>query len=411
MTNLEKYRSLLHDGVQGLLLTSRYSRMYAAEFDIAEGVAVVSAQGARYFTDSRYIEAARQEVQGAQVELVTRERGHLALAAGYLQERGLKRVGFESGAVSVDALARYERALPCTLVPAQDLPDGLRASKDGEELAAMEKAQRITDEAFQAILNFIRPGQTEREVAARLVYELLRRGGERVSFDPIVAAGANGSKPHAVPGDTVIQPGMFVTMDFGCVWRGYCSDMTRTVAVGKPAPEMERVYQVVLEAQQAGIAAARAGLLHDIGKIVIPPDVLFKEEKLTAVEFEQIQCHVLYGYHILCGSQEPFFQLAANIAREHHERFDGSGYLGLHGREIDRYARMTAVADVFDALTTERTYKKAWSFEDGFLYILDHAGDFFDPEIVQLFEGSREEIEAIYRAENVRKPAVAAEAT
>lgn len=70
----------------------------------------------------------------------------------------------------------------------------------------------------------------------------------------------NGSKPHAVPGDTVIQPGMFVTMDFGCVWRGYCSDMTRTVAVGKPAPEMERVYQVVLEAQQAGIAAARAGL-------------------------------------------------------------------------------------------------------------------------------------------------------
>ena len=96
--------------------------------------------------------------------------------------------------------------------------------------------------------------------AAVLVYELLRRGGERVSFDPIVAAGANGSKPHAVPGDTVIQPGMFVTMDFGCVWRGYCSDMTRTVAVGKPAPEMERVYQVVLEAQQAGIAAARAGL-------------------------------------------------------------------------------------------------------------------------------------------------------
>ena len=81
------------------------------------------------------------------MELVTRERGHLALAAGYLQEHGLKRVGFESGAVSVDALARYERALPCTLVPAQDLPDGLRASKDGEELAAMEKAQRITDEA------------------------------------------------------------------------------------------------------------------------------------------------------------------------------------------------------------------------------------------------------------------------
>lgn len=245
--------------LDAMLLASQAGERYAVGFH-GEGLVLVTREGAHYSTDSRYIEAARQEVQGAQVELVTRERGHLALAAGYLQEHGLKRVGFESGAVSVDALARYERALPCTLVPAQDLPDGLRASKDGEELAAMEAAQRITDEAFQAILNFIRPGQTEREVAARLVYELLRRGGERVSFDPIVAAGANGSKPHAVPGDTVIQPGMFVTMDFGCVWRGYCSDMTRTVALGEPTEEMKKVYQIVLEAQKAGIAVTKAGV-------------------------------------------------------------------------------------------------------------------------------------------------------
>lgn len=258
--------------LDAMLLASQAGERYAVGFH-GEGLVLVTREGAHYSTDSRYIEAARQEVQGAQVELVTRERGHLALAAGYLQEHGLKRVGFESGAVSVDALARYERALPCTLVPAQDLPDGLRASKDGEELAAMEKAQRITDEAFQAILNFIRPGQTEREVAARLVYELLRRGGERVSFDPIVAAGANGSKPHAVPGDTVIQPGMFVTVDFGCVWRGYCSDMTRTVAVGQPTDEMKFVYDTVLKAQLAGIAAAHGGVtgaeIHNIGAKII----------------------------------------------------------------------------------------------------------------------------------------------
>lgn len=258
--------------LDAMLLASQAGERYAVGFH-GEGLVLVTREGAHYSTDSRYIEAARQEVQGAQVELVTRERGHLALAAGYLQEHGLKRVGFESGAVSVDALARYERALPCTLVPAQDLPDGLRASKDGEELAAMEAAQRITDEAFQAILNFIRPGQTEREVAARLVYELLRRGGERVSFDPIVAAGANGSKPHAVPGDTVIQPGMFVTMDFGCVWRGYCSDMTRTVAVGQPTDEMKFVYDTVLKAQLAGIAAAHGGVtgaeIHNIGAKII----------------------------------------------------------------------------------------------------------------------------------------------
>ena len=246
-------------GLDAMLVTSAPGERYAVGFE-GEGWVLVSRDGARYSTDGRYIEAARQQVTGAEIVLTERGQSHLALAREEIRRRGLKRVGFESGAVSVDALARYERALPCTLVPAQDLPDGLRASKDGEELAAMEKAQRITDEAFQAILNFIRPGQTEREVAARLVYELLRRGGRRVSFDPIVAAGANGSMPHAVPGETVIQPGMFVTMDFGCVYEGYCSDMTRTVAVGQPTDEMERVYHTVLEAQRAGIAAARAGV-------------------------------------------------------------------------------------------------------------------------------------------------------
>ena len=122
----------------------------------------------------------------------------------------------------------------------------------------MRRAQAITDEAFKAVLNFIRPGMTEQEIAARLVYEMLRRGGEKVSFDPIVAAGANGSKPHAVPGGTVVETGMFITMDFGCKVNGYCSDMTRTVALGQPTEEMEQVYATVLAAQKAGINAARA---------------------------------------------------------------------------------------------------------------------------------------------------------
>ena len=189
-------------------------------------------------------------------------KGPLALARTYIQARGLKRVGFESGAVSVDQYRRWQREFSpfCELIPAQELLDGLRAAKDREELSAMRQAQRITDEAFSAILNVIRPGMTEREVAARLVYELLRRGAQKVSFDPIVAAGANGSMPHAVPGETVLQRGTFVTMDFGCIYDGYCSDMTRTVALGQPSEEMERVYQTVLAAQRAGIDAARAGI-------------------------------------------------------------------------------------------------------------------------------------------------------
>lgn len=246
-------------GLDAMLVTSAPGERYAVGFE-GEGWVLVSRDGARYSTDGRYIEAARQQVTGVEIVLTERGQSHLALAREEIRRRGLKRVGFESGRVSADELGRWKDSLPCELVAAQGLLDGLRAAKDEEELARMRQAQRITDEAFREILNFIRPGLTEQEVAARLVYELLRRGGRRVSFDPIVAAGANGSMPHAVPGETVIQPGMFVTMDFGCVYEGYCSDMTRTVAVGQPTDEMERVYHTVLEAQRAGIAAARAGV-------------------------------------------------------------------------------------------------------------------------------------------------------
>ena len=246
-------------GLDAMLVTSAPGERYAVGFE-GEGWVLVSRDGARYSTDGRYIEAARQQVTVAEIVLTERGQSHLALAREEIRRRGLKRVGFESGRVSADELGRWKDSLPCELVAAQGLLDGLRAAKDEEELARMRQAQRITDEAFREILNFIRPGLTEQEVAARLVYELLRRGGRRVSFDPIVAAGANGSMPHAVPGETVIQPGMFVTMDFGCVYVGYCSDMTRTVAVGQPTDEMERVYHTVLEAQRAGIAAARAGV-------------------------------------------------------------------------------------------------------------------------------------------------------
>ena len=143
--------------------------------------------------------------------------------------------------------------------------------KDEEELAAMKEAQRVTDEAFSEILNDIKPGVAECEIAAKLTYLMARKGAERNSFDPIVACGANGSKPHAIPSQALIQKGQFVTMDFGCVVGGYCSDMTRTVAVGQPTDEMKFVYDTVLKL--AGIAAAHGGVtgaeIHNIGAKII----------------------------------------------------------------------------------------------------------------------------------------------
>lgn len=246
-------------GLDAMLITSEAGERYAIGFH-GEGLLLITRTETHYTTDGRYIEAAQEQVQGADVKLVTRDSSHLAQARAFLEERGLHNVGFESGNMTVDAHRRYSQELPCILTPAQQLLDDLRASKDEEELAVMRHAQEITDGAFKAVLDFIRPGMTEREIAARLVYEMMRRGGEKVSFDPIVAAGPNGSRPHAVPGDQVVDTGMFITMDFGCKVDGYCSDMTRTVAVGSVTDEMKTVYETVLKAQLAGIAKARAGV-------------------------------------------------------------------------------------------------------------------------------------------------------
>lgn len=246
-------------GLDAMLVTSASGERYALGFQ-GEGLLLVTRDGSHYTTDGRYIEAARERIGGAQVSLVEAGNGHIAQARAFLEERGLHNVGFESGEMTVDDHRRYTQELPCILTPAQALLDGLRAVKDEEEQAVMRRAQEITDEAFRAVLNFIRPGITEREIAARLVYEMLSRGGEQVSFEPVVAAGPNGSRPHAVPGDRAVETGMFITMDFGCKVEGYCSDMTRTVALGHPSQEMEDVYAAVLEAQKAGINAARAGV-------------------------------------------------------------------------------------------------------------------------------------------------------
>lgn len=248
--------------LDGMLLTHEANRFYASGFHSAgtDGMALVTREKFYYFTDSRYTEAARRHVQDAEVQEAGHGRGYSALLMEAVQRHSIQRLGFEDAYMTVREHDAYARALPCELVPAADLLAELRAVKDPEELEIMIAAQRIAEKALTDILNEIRPGVTEKEIAARLQYLMLHYGAEDKSFDPIVVSGPNGSLPHGVPSEKVIQAGEFVTMDFGCIYHGYCSDMTRTVAVGQPTEEMEKVYHTVLQAQKAGIAAARAGV-------------------------------------------------------------------------------------------------------------------------------------------------------
>ena len=273
MTHFENIASGLKDrGLDAMLITSGPGEFYAVGFH-GEGVALITPDKTWYYTDSRCIEAAQQTITGAEVIQWTADNSYREQIKELVKTRGIARLGFEEEYMSVAQHAVWTKALDAELVPASELLTNLRVVKDAQELAAMKEAQRITDETLLEILDFLKPGLTEQEVAARLTYIMARKGAERNSFDPIVACGANGSKPHAVPSPAVIQKGQFVTMDFGCVVGGYCSDMTRTVAVGRPDQEMELVYNTVLKAQLAGIAAAHAGVtgkeVHEAGAKVI----------------------------------------------------------------------------------------------------------------------------------------------
>jgi len=260
MKNLEKYLSILDGEVDGLLLTSRYSRHYGAEFDIAEGVAIVTKNGCRYFTDSRYIESAENGIRGFEVLEVNKDNSYTKRLNDAIADFGVTALGYEENYLTVAEFMDYEEKLNAKLSPYNAKIAGFRGVKEPYELEKMRKAQAITDAAFTEILTRIHVGMTEKELCAELVYCLLKNGGEGLSFDPIVVSGPNTSLPHGVPGERRIREGDFVTMDFGVLYGGYCSDMTRTVAVGFVTDEMRQVYQTVLKAQTAAIEASRPGV-------------------------------------------------------------------------------------------------------------------------------------------------------
>ena len=259
MKNLEKYLTLLDDEVDGLLLTSRYSRHYGAEFDIAEGVAVVSKAGCRYFTDSRYIESAQNGLKGFEV-LCVDKIGYIKLLNDAIADFGITTLGYEENYILAGELQHYEKNLNAKLVCYNAAINGFRSTKEDWELDLMRKAQQITDKAFAEVLPRVKVGMTELELQAELIYCLYKNGATGLAFDPIVVSGPNTSLPHGVAGERAICEGDFITLDFGASYRGYCADMTRTFAVGYATEEMEKIYNTVLEAQLAGLAASKAGV-------------------------------------------------------------------------------------------------------------------------------------------------------
>ena len=257
----EIQKKLQEKELDAVLITDEKNQRYATGFAFTDGAVVVTREHAYLITDSRYVEAAEQAVtERTKVILFGQNRRLVPCIQEILQNEKIEKLGAEEEKLSYQEYLRYEKALDLHLIPAQEIFQDLRASKSEDELEYMRAAQRISERALEDVLGLIRPGITEREIAAELNYRMMRYGAEGNSFDTISITGKKTSMPHGVPGDEVVRDGDFVTMDFGCLKGGYCSDMTRTVAVGHVTEEMRKIYDIVLEAQLRGIENARAGI-------------------------------------------------------------------------------------------------------------------------------------------------------
>ena len=261
MNRIERLMKALPEGADAALITSEVNRRYFTGLGASDGTLVTFRDAAYFIIDFRYIEIAKATVTGA--EVILQDKLYEQIGA-LLKKHGAKTVAIETGYVTVGALEAYRKRLPeydfSTDAALNDKILEMRSLKDEYEIASIRKAQGITDAAFREILDFIKPGKTEKEIAAYLEYCMRRLGADGLAFETIAAGGPNSAKPHAVPGDRPLQQGDFFTMDYGALWDGYCSDMTRTIALGYVSEKMDKVYHTVLEAQLAGIAATKAGV-------------------------------------------------------------------------------------------------------------------------------------------------------
>ncbi len=261
MTRLEKLAASLPPQLDAGLITSDLSRRYYTDFLSSAGYLLVTRKNARLLIDSRYYEHAKSRVKDCEVILLYNLSEQLQKA---LSEDGATQLAVESNAVTLDEYRAIVQMLPNCSVTDSDQFSRLiiadRLLKTPQEIEWILQAQAIAEQAFEETLHFIRVGKTERMIASFLDQEIRKRGSQVLSFDTIVASGPNSAVPHAAVSDRPICDGDFIVMDFGATVAGYHSDMTRTVSVGQVSEEQKRVYNIVLQAQQAAIEAVKPNL-------------------------------------------------------------------------------------------------------------------------------------------------------
>lgn len=259
MDKIEKLRSRFENlGIDGLLITSPYNRRYMTNFTGSAGVVLITGEQALFITDFRYIEQATKQCEG--YTIVKHGPSVISEISAQAERLGIKKLGFEQDFVSFSSYKAYQDAVKAELVPISGIIEKLRLIKTDSEIKILKEAADIADAAFKHILDYIRPGLTELEVSNELEFFMRKAGATASSFDTIVASGYRSALPHGVASDKVIEKGDLVTLDYGAYYKGYVSDITRTVSVGKPEPKLKEIYEVVLEAQLRGVEGIKPGM-------------------------------------------------------------------------------------------------------------------------------------------------------
>ena len=247
------------EDVDALLIGQPQNRRYLSGFTGSAGWLLITAERSVLATDFRYYEQVGRQSPDWELAKITAK--FTDLLPDLLAALGVRRLGFESEHLTVAQLEAFrEAAAKVEWQPLKQTVERLRMIKDEAEIEALRRSAALNDEAFAHLLSVIEPGMTERAVAWEIESYLRTHGASKVSFDPIVAAGPNGALPHARPGDRVIRAGEPIVIDMGCVLDGYCSDMTRTICLGKPKAKYLEIWNLVLRAQQTALEGIHAGM-------------------------------------------------------------------------------------------------------------------------------------------------------
>lgn len=258
---VEKLRRLMAEKeIDAALVTGLHNVRYYTGFTGDESMALIDGTHAVFLTDFRYTEQAEGECKGFTV-VEPEAAAPFATVDRLCKEWDVKRLWAEEENISWSRYNKMRAAMGgIGIVPNDGAIKSVRVLKEPGEIEAIKKAQEIAELGFSHLLDFIEPGMTEREVALELEFFTRREGSEGMAFPSIIAAGPHGAMPHAQLSDQVIGDGDMIVMDFGCVWQGYHSDMTRTVVMGKATDEMKKVYDIVRKAQQAALEGLRDGV-------------------------------------------------------------------------------------------------------------------------------------------------------